>query len=48
MTGVQTCALPIWLAPGRYVLLTDIEDKRIEQPFELKAGERRQLTAGSP
>lgn len=37
-----------WLAPGRYVLLTDIEDKRIEQPFELKAGERRQLTAGSP
>lgn len=36
------------LAPGRYVLLTDVADKRIEQPFDLKSGERRQLTVESP
>ncbi|WP_072392154.1 VWA domain-containing protein [Hyphomicrobium sp. CS1GBMeth3] len=36
------------LAPGRYVLLWDAADKRVEQPFEIKAGERRQLTVGSP
>ncbi|MCC7251351.1 VWA domain-containing protein [Hyphomicrobium sp.] len=36
------------LAPGRYVLLTDVGDKRIEQAFDLKSGERRQLTPGAP
>ena len=36
------------LAPGRYVLLTDAEDRRIEQAFDLKAGERRQLAVGAP
>lgn len=35
------------LAPGRYVLIWDA-DERVEQPFELKAGERRQLTLASP
>jgi Ca-activated chloride channel family protein len=34
------------LAPGRYVLLTDIDDRRAEQTFELKAGERRELVVG--
>lgn len=36
------------LAPGRYVLLWDTADKRVEQPFDIKAGERRELTVGSP
>jgi Ca-activated chloride channel family protein len=36
------------LAPGRYVLLTDTDDQRIEQAFELKAGERRELALGNP
>ncbi|MGE0023831.1 MAG: VWA domain-containing protein [Hyphomicrobium sp.] len=36
------------LAPGRYVLLADAGDKRIEQVFDLKAGEKRQLTVESP
>jgi Ca-activated chloride channel family protein len=36
------------LAPGRYVLLTDAGEERTEQPFDLKSGERRQLTVGSP
>lgn len=38
---------PIRLAPGRYVLLTDAANQG-EQTFELKSGERRQLTVGSP
>jgi len=36
------------LAPGRYVLLADAGDKRIEQAFDLKAGEKRQLSVESP
>lgn len=36
------------LAPGRYVLLTDSDERRAEQVFELKAGERRQLAVGGP
>jgi Ca-activated chloride channel family protein len=36
------------LAPGRYVLLTDGDERRVEQAFDLKAGERRQLVVGTP
>lgn len=36
------------LAPGRYVLLSDSADARTEQAFDLKSGERRQLTVGRP
>lgn len=36
------------LAPGRYVLLSDTADQRTEQAFDLKSGERRQLTLGRP
>jgi Ca-activated chloride channel family protein len=36
------------LAPGRYVLLTDGSSGRAEQPFDLKAGERRELVATGP
>jgi Ca-activated chloride channel family protein len=36
------------LAPGKYVLLTDGSERRVEQPFDLKAGERRELVANSP
>jgi Ca-activated chloride channel family protein len=36
------------LAPGRYVLLSDGADQRTEQAFDLKSGERRQLTVGQP
>jgi Ca-activated chloride channel family protein len=36
------------LAPGRYVLLSSVAERESEQPFELKTGERLQLTAGQP
>lgn len=36
------------LAPGRYVLLSDGGDRRVEQAFDLKAGERRELQVGTP
>ncbi|HEX2843358.1 VWA domain-containing protein [Hyphomicrobium sp.] len=36
------------LAPGKYVLLSDSDTQRIEQAFDLKAGERRQLNPGTP
>ena len=36
------------LAPGRYVLLSEGGDKRTEQAFDLKAGERRELTVQTP
>ena len=36
------------LAPGHYVLLSDGADRRTEQAFDLKSGERRQLTVGGP
>jgi Ca-activated chloride channel family protein len=36
------------LAPGRYVLLTDGGERRTEQAFDLKTGERRELSLGSP
>lgn len=36
------------LAPGHYVLLTNVAERENEQAFDLKAGERRQLTAGDP
>ncbi len=41
-------ATSIRLAPGRYVLYSDGETRRIEQAFDLKAGERRQLQVGTP
>lgn len=34
------------LAPGRYVLITDTGERRAEQAFDLKAGERRELVLG--
>lgn len=36
------------LAPGHYMLLSDSADARTEQAFDLKSGERRQLTVGLP
>lgn len=36
------------LAPGRYVLLSSVAERESEQPFDLKTGERLQLTAGQP
>ena len=37
MTGVQTCALPIWLAPGRrVVLLTVFRKTRMREDAEVK------------
>ena len=36
------------LAPGRYVLLSDSADARTEQAFDLKSGERRQISVGRP
>lgn len=36
------------LAPGRYVLLSSVAERETEQPFELKTGQRLQLTAGQP
>jgi len=41
-------ASAIRLAPGRYVLLGDGAEARSEQAFDLKSGERRQLSVGRP
>lgn len=48
MHSGRSAAGSFQLAPGRYVLLSDVADKETEQSFDLKAGERRQLTAGTP
>ena len=36
------------LSPGRYVLLTDADGGRTEHAFEVKSGDKLQLTAGAP
>ncbi len=41
-------ASSVRLAPGRYVLLSDGGSGPAEQPFDLKAGERRELQVGTP
>jgi Ca-activated chloride channel family protein len=36
------------LAPGRYTLLTEVEGRRIERAFDLKAGEQQSIPATAP
>jgi hypothetical protein len=36
------------LAPGRYRLISDGAETPADQAFELKSGERQQLTVGRP
>jgi hypothetical protein len=36
------------LAPGRYTLLAEVEGKRIERAFELKAAEKQSIPVVAP
>jgi Ca-activated chloride channel family protein len=48
MHSGRSAAGVVRLAPGHYMLLSDSADARTEQAFDLKSGERRQLTVGRP
>ena len=40
MTGVQTCALPIWVMPGMYTARLTVDGKKYDQSFTVKMDPR--------